>query len=221
MNWPSARSSRASGPRSTVKRDAGELGGGWRSPSCRAPRPSSKCCREPAAMRGGGADPLFLDIGGLVSAVGHVRVEDVGEGCEPGRRSPPRRRLRALRGWPWRRAGLAASALSAAESLPARLEGADLLGERIAPGLTAPRGRSGRPGVRCRWRRMSVAATGEQVAAEPWHGRTAQRRREWPGYRAFVVHRACPGWHLAIHGVQQHRRDAYGPVEQSGSSSDV
>ena len=44
MNWPSARSSRASGAAQDGEARAGELRRAWRSPSCPSASPSSKCC---------------------------------------------------------------------------------------------------------------------------------------------------------------------------------
>ena len=81
MNWPSARSSRASGPRSTTKRAPAIFAAAAKSimPSA---SPSSKCCFGWKAEIARLAMLLQHDVGGLVRAVGHIGIEDVRQSFE-------------------------------------------------------------------------------------------------------------------------------------------
>ena len=83
MNWPSARSSRASAPRSTMKRAPASLPPA-RNPSARAPRRARNAGVGWKPRSRGVAVLREHDIGGLVGAVGHVGVEHVGQRFQRG-----------------------------------------------------------------------------------------------------------------------------------------
>ena len=81
MNWPSARSSRASGPRSTTKRAPAIFAAVAKSimPSA---SPSSKCCLRLEAEIARLAVLLQHHVGGFVRTVGHVGIEHVRQAFE-------------------------------------------------------------------------------------------------------------------------------------------
>ena len=120
MNWPSARSSRASGPRSTVKRAPASFAAVAKSISPSA-SPSSKCCFG-AKSRSRGSPCCFSTTLALSSgAVRHVGVEHVRQRLQDRADLAVQRRGRASPAPPSRRAAPCASASSAAVSAPRAL----------------------------------------------------------------------------------------------------
>ena len=174
MNWPSARSSRASAPRRTVKRAPASLAAAAKSISPSA-SPSSKCWLA-ARSRGRGGSPQLLqhDVGALVGAVRHVGVEDVGQASS----RPRYRRLERARALPssasisprsavafgFQRGGVGAGA-------PAL---ADLLRQRVAPRLLLLQRRSAR---RRGARHRTSASDGSSARSRACRASSARRHR--------------------------------------------
>ena len=81
MNWPSARSSRASGPRSTTKRAPAIFAAAAKSimPSA---SPSSKCCFGWKPRSRGSPCWPHHDVGGLVGAVRDIGIKHVRAGFQ-------------------------------------------------------------------------------------------------------------------------------------------
>ena len=87
MNCASARSSRASAPFSTTKRDARELRRRGRNPSCPSFSPSASCASGAKLKCGGSPTVRCTHVGALVRPLGHVVGRQVGQASRAARRS--------------------------------------------------------------------------------------------------------------------------------------